>query len=94
MAREKRLPEDAKPVTVSLGGPERVILGLIEVCRQRRWEKRDSPSEIVADALRHYLVEVEKLTLEQIETLLPPIAPKPPKPPKKKSDKKSDILST
>ena len=91
MAREKRLPEDAKPVTVSLGGPERVILSLIEVCRQRHWEKRDSPSEIVADALHHYLVDVEKLKLEQIETLLPPIAPKPPK---KKSGKKRDNLST
>jgi hypothetical protein len=81
-------------VTVSLGGPERVILGLIEVRRQRRWEKRDSPSEIVADALRHYLTEVEEVKPDQIETLLPPISPKPPKLPKKKSDKKRDNLGT
>ena len=77
MARQKRLPADAKPVTISLGGPERVILSVIEVRRQRRLEKRDSPSEIVADALQHYFKEVEKMTLEQVEALLPPIQGSP-----------------
>ena len=70
--RKKRLPADAKPVTISLSGGERVILNLIEVRRQHRAEERDSPSEIVADALWHYWTEVEKMPREQIEALLPP----------------------
>lgn len=70
--RKKRLPHDARPVTISLGGAERVILNLIEVRRQGRAEDKDSPSEIVADALWHYWLDVEKMTRAQIEGLLPP----------------------
>lgn len=70
--RKRRLPHDARPVTISLGGAERVILNLIEVRRQGRTEIGDSPSEIVADALWNYWLNVEKMTREQIETLLPP----------------------
>jgi hypothetical protein len=69
--RKKRLPHDARPVTISLGGAERVILNLIEVRRQGRSEDGDSPSEIVADALWSYWLKVEKMTREQIEALLP-----------------------
>lgn len=69
--RKKRLDKDAKPVTISLGGRERVILNLIEVRRQSRDEHRDSPSEIVADALLQYWTTVEKMPLEQVEALLP-----------------------
>ena len=70
--RKKRLPPDAKPVAISLGGRERIVLSVIEVRRQDRNEKGDSPSEIVADALWHYLIHVEKVPREQIEALLPP----------------------
>ena len=70
--RRKRLPADARPVTISLGGPERVILNLIEVRRQQRAEDRDSPSEIIADALWHFWIDVEKMPREQVEALLPP----------------------
>jgi len=70
--RKKRLPKDAKPVTISLAGRERILLNLIEVRRQQRTEDRDSPSEIVADALLHYWTDVEKMPLEQVEALLQP----------------------
>jgi hypothetical protein len=70
--RKRRLPDDARPVTISLGGPERVILNLVEVRRQARKEDRDSPSEIVADALWHFWTQVEKMPREQIGALLPP----------------------
>lgn len=70
--RKKRLPHDAQPVHISLGGAERVVLNLIEVRRQGREELGDSPSEIVADALWHYWLNVEKMTREQIEALLHP----------------------
>jgi hypothetical protein len=69
--RKKRLPKDARPVTISLGGRERAILNLIEVRRQSREEDRDSPNEIVADAVLHYWTEVEKMSVEQVEALLP-----------------------
>jgi hypothetical protein len=70
--RKRRLAKDAKPVTISLAGRERVVLNLIEVRRQSRDQDRDSPSEIVADALLHYWTSVEKMPLEQVECLLPP----------------------
>jgi hypothetical protein len=69
--RKKRLPPDAKPIWVSLGGEERLVLHAIEVRRQSRSEERDSPSEIVSDALLHYFENVEKVSLEQIRALLP-----------------------
>jgi hypothetical protein len=69
--RKKRLPPDARPVTISLGGEERMALHLIEVRRQSREEEGDSPSEIVADALWYFLEHVEKMTHDQIAALLP-----------------------
>jgi hypothetical protein len=70
--RKRRLPKDAKPVTISLAGRERILLNLIEVRRQQRSQDRDSPSEIVADALLHYWTDVEKMPSEQVEALLVP----------------------
>lgn len=75
--RKKRLAKDAKPVTISLTGRERVVLSLIEVRRQARGEDRDSPSEIAADALLHYWTTVEKMPIEQVDALLP-AKPEPP----------------
>jgi hypothetical protein len=75
--RKKRLATDAKPVTISLSGRERVILNLIEVRRQARHEDRDSPSEIVADALLNYWTSIEKMPIEQVDALLP-AKPEPP----------------
>ena len=69
--KKRRLPKDARPVTISLAGRERAIMNLIEVRRQSRDEDRDSPNEIVADALLHYWTEVEKMSVEQVEALLP-----------------------
>ncbi len=69
--RKKRLPKDAKPVLISLGGEERLALQVIEVRRQSRSEERDSPSEIVSDILWHYLENVEKVPRGQIQALLP-----------------------
>ena len=69
--RKKRLPPDAKPIWVSLGGEERLVLHVIEARRQSRSEERDSPSEIVSDALLHYFENVEKMPREQIQALLP-----------------------
>jgi hypothetical protein len=73
MARKKRLPENARPVNVMLTPAEKLVLSVIEARRQERREERDSPSEIVSDALWQYLTDVENMTREQIESLLPKI---------------------
>jgi hypothetical protein len=73
MARKKRLPENARPVNVMLTPAEKLVLSVIEARRQERREERDSPSEIVSDALWQYLTDVENMTREQVESLLPKI---------------------
>ncbi|MFI5089484.1 MAG: hypothetical protein ACHP7P_05460 [Terriglobales bacterium] len=73
MSRKKRLPKDAKPVPVSLTTADRAALAIIELRRSRRGEERDSPSEIVSDALWYFLVHKEKMPREQIEALLPEV---------------------
>jgi hypothetical protein len=69
--RKKRRPVDAKPVTIYLSAEERLVLHVIEGRRQKRSEDGDSPSEIVSDALWHFLEEKEKMRREQIQALLP-----------------------
>jgi hypothetical protein len=69
--RIKRLPEDAKVVSLSLGGAERIILSVIEVRRRQRGESGETSSHIVADALWHFLDCVEKVPRDDIEKLLP-----------------------
>jgi hypothetical protein len=69
--RIKRLPKDAKVVSLSLGGAERVILSVIEVRRRQRGESGETPSQIVADALWHFLDCIEKVPREDIVKLLP-----------------------
>jgi len=64
------LPDDAKVVSLSLGGAERVILTVIEVRRRQRGERGETSSQIVADALWHFLDCVEKVPREDIENLL------------------------
>jgi hypothetical protein len=70
--RKKRLPNDAKALTICLGGEERLALQVIEIRRQRRLEGRDSPSEIVSDVVWYYLENVEKMSRAEISVLLPP----------------------
>ena len=70
--RKKRLPEDATPTTVWFTPAERVVLTVIEARRSARRETRDSPSEIIWDALWRFLTEVEGIERGKIEELLPP----------------------
>lgn len=76
MARKKRVPDNARRITILLTPAEKLVLSVIEARRQQRDEDRDSPSEIVSDALWRFLTEVEKMTREEIEALLPKVAPK------------------
>ena len=74
MARKKRIPDNARRITILLTPAEKLVLSVIEARRQQRDEDRDSPSEIVSDALWRFLTEVEKMTREEIEELLPKVA--------------------
>lgn len=74
MARKKRIPDNARRITILLTPAEKLVLSVIEARRQQRDEDRDSPSEIVSDALWRFLTEVEKVTREEIEALLPKVA--------------------
>jgi hypothetical protein len=69
--RKKRLAKNAKPTSISLTPVEGLVLQTIEARRRERSEERDSPSEIVADALWHYIITVEQVPKEQIEALVP-----------------------
>jgi hypothetical protein len=68
--RKRTLPDDAKVVSLSLGGAERLVLSTIEVRRRQRSEQGDTPGQIVADALWHYLDTVEGVPRHDIEKLL------------------------
>lgn len=73
--RIKSLPDDAKVVSLSLGGAERLILSAIEVRRRQRGENRETSSHIVADALWHFLDCVEKVPRDDLQKLL--VEPQP-----------------
>lgn len=72
MTRKKRVAKNARRVTVYLTPAEELVLQVTEARRRERFEKRDSPSEIVSDALWKYLKDMEGMSREQIEALLPP----------------------
>jgi len=71
VTRKKRVSRSARRVTVYLSPAEELSLQVIEARRRERSEGRDSPSEIVSDALWKLLVDSEGLSREQIEALLP-----------------------
>ena len=79
MARKKRVSKNARKTTIWLSPADGLVLDVIEKRRQDRNEGRDSPSEIVSDALWKYLVDVEKMPPEQIHALLPEKAAEMPK---------------
>ncbi len=68
--RKRTLPDDAKVVSLSLGGAERLVLSTIEVRRRQRSEQGDTPGQIVADALWHYLETIENVPRTDIQKLM------------------------
>ena len=71
MTRRKRISETARQITILLTPAEELALQVIEARRRERREPRDSPSEIVADAVWSFLEEKERIARSQIEGLLP-----------------------
>jgi hypothetical protein len=71
VAKHRRVAKDAKTVTISLTPEEELVLQVIESRRRKRGEARDTRNEVISDALWHFLVEVEGIPRDQIESLLP-----------------------
>jgi len=72
MARKRRVPKSARKVMILLTPAQELALQVIAARRRSRSEERDSPSEIVADALWKLLIDTEGVPQTQIEALLPP----------------------
>ncbi|HEU4417122.1 MAG TPA: hypothetical protein VFT65_20205, partial [Candidatus Angelobacter sp.] len=62
---------DAKPVSVSLTPEEELALQAIMSRRRKRGLANYSRSEVISDALWHYLTEVEKVPRDQIDIIVP-----------------------
>jgi len=71
MPRKRRTAKNAQRVEIYLSPAETVALKQIEALRQHREEERDSPSEIISDALWRYLEEIEHIQREEIERHFP-----------------------
>jgi len=69
--KTKKTAEDAKALTVSLTPEEEMALNAVILRRRKRGDERDSRNGVVADAVWHYLLTVEKVSREQIESLFP-----------------------
>lgn len=78
MARKRRVSDRARKVTVLLTPSEELALQIIEARRRTRREERDSPSEIVSDAVWRLLEEVEGVSREMVDSLLPNTIPQLP----------------
>lgn len=74
MTRKQRVAKTARRVTVYLTPLEEFVLQVIELRRRERQELRDSPSEIVSDALWKFLNDEEKVSRELLEALRPELA--------------------
>ena len=71
MTKKSRHSKNVQRTTIYLEPVETVVLKQIEALRQHRSEGRDSPSEIIADALWKWLTEVEQIPREEIEKRFP-----------------------
>jgi hypothetical protein len=71
MVKPRQTAHDAKGVTISLTPEEELALNTIVLRRRKRGDQRATRNGVVADALWHYLIEVEKVPRSQIERLFP-----------------------
>ncbi len=62
--------------TISLTPEETLVLQVIESRRRKRGDPRDTRNEVISDALWYFLLEVEQVSRDRIEALLPDISKK------------------
>ena len=75
MTRRQHVPKNARRNTFYLTPAQEYAIDTIQKLRGHRNETRDSPSEIIADAIWKWLEEVEHVKQREIESRFPP----PPK---------------
>jgi hypothetical protein len=93
VSRKKRTATNAQRVQIYLSPAETVALKQIEALRQHRGEGRDSPSEVVADALWQWLADKEHIPREEIEKRFP-VKDEPKRSNVTKFHKKSDKIDS
>lgn len=71
MTRRQHVPENARRNTFYLTPAQEYAIDTIQKLRRHRNDKRDSPSEIVADAIWTALEEVAKGKRKEIEAMFP-----------------------
>ncbi len=71
MTRRQHVPKNARRNTFYLTPAQEYAIDTIQKLRRHRNDSRDSPSEIVADAIWNWLAEVEKIKREEIEARFP-----------------------
>jgi hypothetical protein len=78
VARKQRVPSNAKRTSIYLSIAQEHALATIEHERRHRNEGRDSPSEIIADAIWR-LGESYNVRRKEVEARFPDPPPKEPK---------------
>lgn len=71
MTRRQHVPENARRNTFYLTPAQEYALDTIQKLRRHHNDKRDSPSEIVADAIWKWLEEEEHVKRQEIEARFP-----------------------
>lgn len=71
MSRRQHVPENARRNTFYLTPAQEYALDTIQKLRRHHNDKRDSPSEIVADAIGKWLEEEEHVKRQEIEARFP-----------------------
>jgi hypothetical protein len=93
VTRRQHVPENARRNTFYLTPAQEYAIDTIQKLRRHHNDSRDSPSEIVADAIWKWLVDVEHVKRDEIEARFPspPVQEQPrnkitqmPKPKKKR----------
>ena len=71
MTRRHHVPENARRNTFYLTPAQEYAIDTIQKLRRHNNDNRDSPSEIVADAIWKWLEDVEKVKRQEIEARFP-----------------------
>ncbi len=71
MTRRQHVSENARRNTFYLTPAQEYAIDTIQKLRRHHNDKRDSPSEIVADAIWKWLTEVEGVNRQEIEARFP-----------------------
>ncbi|HTW78256.1 MAG TPA: hypothetical protein VME23_01805 [Terracidiphilus sp.] len=71
MSRKQRVAKNARRITIFLTPADELALHVIETRRRQRREERDSPSEVVSDALWKFLETTEGVPRDKVDSLLP-----------------------